>query len=396
MASPLLLGFTVEASRPPVRAFLTKTQARGSRGVENILLSASSKAILETTKLPKLTANSYRLNIFGFPNAAGLKDDEQNLGFLDQRLAVEWIRDNIAEFGGDPKRITLWGQSAGAAAVDNYNFAYPEDPIVSGLIMNSGVSLLPLASNDVEQTNFTFVAKHFGCGNSNATAEIDCLRGVKSAEIISFLKQRVDNGSTPALGFNPVFDERTKFANVTARALAGKYTRKPAIIGTTANEGVAFIPYNQTYGGDQTIADGATLAYFLCPAVKTTTDRYASGSTTFRYLYGGNFSNISPQFWQGAYHSSDLPLIFGTHGIARGASTPFEVAVSQRMQDYWVAFAEDPVKGLPKQKWQAYEPQGEGVLIGYDNTVVRMIKEAELEKPCNGLTPNGLPPPPAK
>ncbi|KAF1362259.1 hypothetical protein EJ07DRAFT_108592, partial [Lizonia empirigonia] len=45
---------------------------------------------------------SYRLNIFGWPNAAGLKADEKNLGYLDQRLAMEWIRDNIANFGGDP------------------------------------------------------------------------------------------------------------------------------------------------------------------------------------------------------------------------------------------------------------------------------------------------------
>jgi carboxylesterase type B len=46
----------------------------------------------------KLTAGSYRVNIFGFPGAPGLAD--QNLGLLDQRLAVEWVRDNIAAFGG--------------------------------------------------------------------------------------------------------------------------------------------------------------------------------------------------------------------------------------------------------------------------------------------------------
>lgn len=53
--------------------------------------------------------NSYRLNILGFPNAAGLESlESQNLGILDQRMALEWLRDNIKAFGGDPEKITLW------------------------------------------------------------------------------------------------------------------------------------------------------------------------------------------------------------------------------------------------------------------------------------------------
>ena len=48
-----------------------------------------------------LTSNSYRVNIFGFPSAAGL--ESQNLGLLDQRTALQWVRDNIEAFGGDRK-----------------------------------------------------------------------------------------------------------------------------------------------------------------------------------------------------------------------------------------------------------------------------------------------------
>ncbi|KAF9693193.1 hypothetical protein EKO04_008874 [Ascochyta lentis] len=337
---------------------------------------------------------NYRLGIFGQPNAAGLADDEQNLGLLDQRLALEWIRDNIANFGGDPARITLWGQSAGAISVDNYNFAYPEDPIVSSLIMHSGTSFLSLTSVDPQHTNFTTVASSLGCGNRNATAEIDCLRAVPFSEIISFLKTRSDNGTTPGLTFNPIIDNRTRFSNYTARALARNFTRKPAIIGTTVDEGNVFLPYNRTYGPDLAIADTLTLSYFLCPSVQTTHNRFATNTTTFRYLYGGNFSNIAPQWWEGAYHQSDMPLVFGTHDIARTNSTPLEYSVSEAMQDFWLAFAQDPVVGLPQQGWEAYEPSGEAVLFGWEGKAVQPIKEADLEAPCSGLVPNGLPKPP--
>ena len=57
---------------------------------------------------------NYRLNIFGFPGAPGLR---QNLGLLDQRLAIEWIRDDIHAFGGDPRRLVLFGHSAGGVSM---------------------------------------------------------------------------------------------------------------------------------------------------------------------------------------------------------------------------------------------------------------------------------------
>jgi carboxylesterase type B len=89
---------------------------------------------------------NYRVNIFGFPNAAGL--DDQNLGILDARLALEWVYANIAAFGGDPERIVLWGQSAGAVAADILNFAYYDDPLFSGLFLQSGNAMREFSSGD--------------------------------------------------------------------------------------------------------------------------------------------------------------------------------------------------------------------------------------------------------
>ncbi|GKT59401.1 carboxylesterase [Colletotrichum tofieldiae] len=63
-----------------------------------------------------------------------------NLGLLDVRLAVQWIRDNIENFGGDANRITLFGQSAGGSLVDYYSYAYASDPIANGFISMSGTA----------------------------------------------------------------------------------------------------------------------------------------------------------------------------------------------------------------------------------------------------------------
>src|SRR5690606_21994850 len=79
-----------------------------------------------------VVAPNYRVNVFGFPGAPGLS--QKNPGLLDQRLAVEWTRRNIAAFGGDPNRITIYGESAGGSSVDYYAYAWTKDPIVKGMI----------------------------------------------------------------------------------------------------------------------------------------------------------------------------------------------------------------------------------------------------------------------
>jgi carboxylesterase type B len=79
---------------------------------------------------------NYRLSIFGQPNAPQLGSStsrSQNFGLLDVDAAVQWVYDNIAAFGGDPERIVLFGESAGATAVDAYTYAHPKDTKVKGV-----------------------------------------------------------------------------------------------------------------------------------------------------------------------------------------------------------------------------------------------------------------------
>lgn len=73
---------------------------------------------------------NFRMNIFGFPGSPEITGSQgitsRNLALLDQRMAVTWVRDHVAAFGGDPERITIVGQSSGSWAVGNWAYAFEE------------------------------------------------------------------------------------------------------------------------------------------------------------------------------------------------------------------------------------------------------------------------------
>ena len=93
------------------------------------------------------------------------------------------------------------------------------------MILNSGTALLPAGTFDEGYTNFTFVARRFGCGNLGPREEVECMRGVKSEDLEVFLREYNDNGTSPALLFSPIIDECTKFSNYTAKTLAGGFSK---------------------------------------------------------------------------------------------------------------------------------------------------------------------------
>lgn len=87
----------------------------------------------------------------------------------------------------------------------------------------------------------------------------------------------------------------------------------------------------------------------------------------------------------GAYHSSELPLIMGTHPNYRGPSTPLEYATSHAMQDAWVAFASDPCNALEGQQWPVYEQLGTKEVREFGAGVAAQdFSLADVEAQCNG------------
>ncbi|RAL17455.1 carboxylesterase [Aspergillus homomorphus CBS 101889] len=337
-----------------------------------------------------VVTTNYRLNIMGFPNAAGLT--QQNLGILDQRAALEWVHANIAAFGGDADAITLWGQSAGAMSVDYHTYAFWDNLLARATISQSGTALKTTPSLDTPHSNFTFVAKNLGCDfPADPAAELDCMRRVPVSRIQNFIGHYGDARTTPTMTFGPVADETVIFADYPARAAKGYIADTPAIISNCANEAAPLYPLsldNVTAGPWQPGVNAVTLRDWLCVSANTSVVRQRAGLKTYRYEWAGNFSNVSPLPWMGAYHSSDLTMTFGTFGIARGQGTAEEVATSRVMQDYFFEFIKDPVRGLERKGWAAFDSDAEngGVMkrFGAQGVAEQDVAGDEVQGACWG------------
>ncbi|KIX01040.1 uncharacterized protein Z518_10106 [Rhinocladiella mackenziei CBS 650.93] len=343
---------------------------------------------------------NYRLNIFGFPRARGLADGQQNLGILDQRAALEWVHDNIAAFGGDPNRITQWGRSAGSIAADIHAYAFYQDPIAQAYWLQSGTVFSGLVSQDPTHSNFSFVARHFGCespcgDDDDGAAELDCMRRVPFAQIENFIGQYGDRGATPALSFNVITDDRIAFVDYKARAEAGKIARAPVIISNTANEMSSLVPYpvhNLTAGPYQPAVTARDIALGVCPTFNSTVYRNQMEVPVFRFQHAGTFPNLNYFKWLGAYHGSDTPIAFGTYGLLDDIAntTSFEVEVSQSMQDHILAFVKDPYHGPQKTMgWMplvASDPHGGDLIrFGADGKVSQHVDGVEVDGVCYGV-----------
>jgi carboxylesterase type B len=327
------------------------------------------------------------------------------------RLAsLEWVSENIVAFGGDPKKITIWvralndqglhrayfhkGQSAGSTSVDYQNFAFPSNPIAAGFLMSSGTALLPnIATSDRLHSNFTFVASHLGCGGLNASEEVSCMRKVSVADIENFVGQYQDNSSLfdisqPPIRFTPVPDEVLVFSNYTERYAKGAFSERPAIISSTADEGTLLVPVPDDpimTSANQTLANAITVGIFVCPAAESSVLRTRHGLTTYRSQFAGNFSNVSPLWWLGAYHTSDLQMLFGKYqdyvGLGGQGRTALEIATSNVMQDFVLAFMKDPVHGPPNMGWPTFA-NGGMLRFGADGKAVQNVSINAVDGVC--------------
>jgi carboxylesterase type B len=193
-------------------------------------------------------AVNYRLNGFGFLAGKEVLDaGSANLGLLDQRMGLEWVSDNIGSFGGDPDKVTIWGESAGSISVFDQlllyggNATYNGRSLFRGAIMNSG-SIIPADSTDSAPAQEVYDAVVEKAGCSGAADSIECLRAapydtfydaVTSIPGLATLNKVV-------LKFLPRPDGRVLVKSPDVMAKQGHFHQTPIIIGNQEDEGTVF------------------------------------------------------------------------------------------------------------------------------------------------------------
>ncbi|PBP25299.1 lipase 3 precursor [Diplocarpon rosae] len=220
--------------------------------------SSLVKESAETGRPIILVAVNYRVGGFGFlPGREVLADGSTNLGLLDQRLGLQWVADNIAAFGGDPEKVTIWGESAGAISVLDQMALYDGDnkyndkALFRGAILNSGSVVTTARVDGVKgQAIYDKVVEAAGC--STAQSSLACLRALDYTSFLDAANSVPGKWgySSVALSYMPRPDGKLLTDSPDALVAAGKYAAVPFIISTQENEGTIFAlsQYNITKG----------------------------------------------------------------------------------------------------------------------------------------------------
>ncbi|KIJ46635.1 hypothetical protein M422DRAFT_778358 [Sphaerobolus stellatus SS14] len=386
-----------------------------------------AKSVARGTPLIYVNYN-YRLGPLGFPQ--GLEADNRgalNLGLRDQLAALEWVQTNIGKFGGDKKKVTVFGESAGAIMTAILFLNSPLQKLARAAIFESG-SAASAATFNAERRQVdwvNFVSAVPSCASlAQSQNTFDCLQHANSTEINAGLLSAIAN--TPeTFGFDPTIDgPGGLYPDVPSRIFAqGKFAKLPFISGTNLDEGTIFASKSisdvnvlrrniitnfspplvppqvlseavdevlRLYPvGDPTVGspfNTGNQTFGLSPVYKTAAalngdlsfqsqrrlwiqTAAKGGVKTFGYLFtepqAGNPAN-------GVQHGSEVLFVYG----APSPPTAEAIGLSRMMIDYWVSFATslDPNdgKGSIRPNWPQYTTKNEVLLQlnGVNTTVI--------------------------
>jgi para-nitrobenzyl esterase len=340
---------------------------------------------------------NYRLGALGYLSWRSLCGEAErpaeNLGVLDQIAALEWVRDNIEEFGGDPENVTLFGESAGAMSVGVLLGTPRARGLFHKAILQSGAAHNAWYPRDADN-----VAQQFAKALGVERTTPDAMRGLSVREIMraqAITSARI--GLTEGvLAWQPTVDGDLLPEHPLTAIDQGHAAHVPTLIGTNRDECKLFMMGNSRVQGldEETLAqrlaemlanagpgkERVTEAYarvkgrfggepserwaafwsdniFHYPAVRLADSLSDSQPQTYSYIF--NWSPPMTVRYPGACHGIELPFVFGSIRSPVMRATLGALSSAQRLcdrvQDAWVAFARG---GSPEHEslpdWPAY------------------------------------------
>ncbi|KAJ5214782.1 Carboxylesterase type B active site protein [Penicillium cf. viridicatum] len=211
-----------------------------------------------------LVSINYRLSGWGFISGSVAQGEGAlNIGLHDQRLALRWIQENIEAFGGDPARVTVFGESAGAVSIGHHIRAYGgrDDGLFRAAIAESGgpFNSLPFLSSTLQDDMYNAVLNATGCKDVIGSS-LDCLRNADAEVLDPVFANK---------SWMPVIDGNLIPTYSSLSLKAGNFLKVPLLIGANTNEGTAFIG-----SGVKTSEE------FLDDVISSATNRSPSNQTT--------------------------------------------------------------------------------------------------------------------
>ncbi|MFK7989868.1 MAG: carboxylesterase/lipase family protein [Sandaracinaceae bacterium] len=304
-----------------------------------------------------LVSLNYRIGLLGFLAsdellAEGGGDTVGNYGLRDQLLALQWIQDNIAAFGGDPDNVTVFGESAGGVSICALLAVPSAEGLFHQAIMESAPDCGFPTPAEAAVTSDAWIAE-VGC--DTAASPLECMR-LASAGALVDAANAVTGGLMGGPRVRPVADGRFLMAR-TPETPAGLDV--PLLVGSNAEEsrifalrsgvtsldayrahltqqfgdaaGAVFELYPAT-GNSMSVSAALRALWtdvaFRCVAFDTALSHHADGSPTYVFEFLGTRS---------ADHGAELPYVFGN--FERGAPSAADQALSEALQTVWIDFA---------------------------------------------------------
>lgn len=336
-------------------------------------------ALAATGKVVVVTIN-YRLGALGWFSHPALTAESEhhssgNYGLLDQIAALQWVRRNITQFGGDPDNVTIWGHSSGGGYVGILMISPLARDLFHRAIMQSGVPFDPQPRLHDSVGNLPFaeesgmkIARSLGADGADALAK---LRSTPAEKLI-----KIDMSSDTIVDGCVVTDEplamfaRGQEADVpvivgsTEREMANLISFSPDLsadayhswikdfLGPLADEGLRVYSAPSTGDASAEFIRAQSDLYFTAPARWLAESMRNKKSKAFLYHSTYSFDSPGGGRW-GAFHGSDLTLLFDYTGIPRNQSGD---ALARAMRQYWIQFAKTGDPNVPDQpKWPRYD-----------------------------------------